>query len=33
VTIRRTIGGERLVLLDPFLLLDHVTIDPEKAGG
>ncbi len=33
VTIRRTIGGERLVLLDPFLLLDHVTIDPAKSGG
>jgi redox-sensitive bicupin YhaK (pirin superfamily) len=27
VTIRRTIGGERLVLLDPFLLLDHLSIE------
>jgi redox-sensitive bicupin YhaK (pirin superfamily) len=24
VTIRRTVGGERLVLLDPYLLLDHL---------
>lgn len=30
VTIQRTIGGDRLVLLDPFLLLDHVTIAPES---
>lgn len=31
VTIRRTIGSEKLVLLDPFLLLDHleVTLDGE----
>lgn len=28
VVIRRSIGGERLALLDPFLLLDHVTVDP-----
>lgn len=33
VTIRRTIGGDRLILLDPFLLLDHVTVDPERSGG
>ena len=26
VLIRRTIGSERLVLLDPFLLLDHLTV-------
>jgi len=28
VLIRRTIGSERLVLLDPFLLLDHLTVPP-----
>jgi len=35
VRIRRTIGGERLVLLDPFLLLDHLTVpasDSASAG-
>ena len=26
VLIRRTVGSERLVLLDPFLLLDHLTV-------
>jgi len=26
VTIRRTIGSDRLILLDPFLLLDHLTL-------
>jgi redox-sensitive bicupin YhaK (pirin superfamily) len=30
---RRSIGGERLALLDPFLLLDHVTVDPAHDGG
>lgn len=33
VIIRRSIGGERLALLDPFLLLDHVTVDPAHTGG
>lgn len=33
VIIRRSIGGERLALLDPFLLLDHVTVDPAHSGG
>lgn len=28
VTIRRTIGSEKLVLLDPFLLLDHLHVGP-----
>lgn len=28
VDIRRVIGGERVALLDPFLLLDHPTIAP-----
>src|SRR5579871_3434407 len=32
VTIRRTIGGERLVLLDPFLLLDHLTVAANEGG-
>jgi len=34
VTIRRTIGSDKLVLLDPFLLLDHmsVTATPEGAS-
>ena len=31
VRIRRTIGSEKLVLLDPFLLLDHLTVPP--TGG
>ena len=31
VTIRRSIGGERLALLDPFLLFDHVTVAPDAA--
>lgn len=33
VTINRTIGGERLILLDPFLLLDHVQIDPSQSSS
>jgi hypothetical protein len=32
VDIRRTVGSERLVLLDPFLLLDHLTIPPAGQG-
>jgi redox-sensitive bicupin YhaK (pirin superfamily) len=28
VTIRRTIGSERMVLLDPILLLDHLQVQP-----
>jgi quercetin 2,3-dioxygenase len=32
VTIRRTIGSERLILLDPFLLLDHLTVTPSENG-
>jgi hypothetical protein len=28
VTILRSLGSERLVLLDPFLLLDHLTVAP-----
>ena len=28
VTIRRSIGGERLAILDPFMLLDHASIAP-----
>ncbi len=27
VLIRRSIGGDRMALLDPYLLLDHVTVD------
>ncbi len=33
VLIRRTIGSERLVLLDPFLLLDHLTLPPSESEG
>ncbi len=33
VTIRRTIGGESLVPLYPFLLLDHVTLNLSQGGG
>ncbi|MFZ4508576.1 MAG: pirin family protein [Fimbriimonas sp.] len=33
VIIRRAIGGDRMMLLDPFLLLDHVTIDPAHGSG
>ena len=32
VLIRRTIGAEKMILLDPFLLLDHLGIDPKGAG-
>ena len=34
VTIRRAIGGERMAILDPFLLLDHPTVSAgsEVAG-
>lgn len=28
VTIRRTVGGERLIMLDPFFLFDHASVDP-----
>lgn len=28
VTIRRTIGGERMVVLDPILLCDHLFMQP-----
>lgn len=28
VTIKRAIGGERLAILDPFILLDHARIEP-----
>ncbi len=28
VTIRRTVGSERLIYLDPFLLLDHLHVAP-----
>lgn len=30
VLIRRTIGSERMVLLDPLLLLDHLTVPPSS---
>lgn len=30
VLIRRTVGSERLVLLDPILLLDHLTVPPSS---
>ena len=30
VTIRRSIGGERLAILDPFMLLDHASIAPSE---
>ncbi|MCW3054908.1 MAG: Pirin domain protein [Chthonomonadales bacterium] len=30
VLIRRTIGSERMVLLDPILLLDHLTVPPSS---
>lgn len=30
VTILRAIGGERLILLDPFLLLDHLVVAPSS---
>ncbi len=30
VLIRRTIGSEQLVLLDPLLLLDHLTVPPSS---
>jgi quercetin 2,3-dioxygenase len=33
VTIRRTIGSGKLVLLDPFLLLDHLTVPAEGNAG
>jgi len=33
VTIKRSIGSERLVLLDPLLLLDHLFVEPDPAGG
>jgi redox-sensitive bicupin YhaK (pirin superfamily) len=33
VTIRRTIGSGKLVLLDPFLLLDHLTVPAEGNVG
>lgn len=33
VTLRRTIGSDKLVLLDPFLLLDHMSVGPVAAGG
>lgn len=32
VHIRRTVGGEKLVLLDPFLLLDHLTLPVGSAA-
>ncbi|MDX1931174.1 MAG: pirin family protein [Capsulimonadales bacterium] len=32
VLIRRTIGSERLVLLDPLLLLDHLQVSPSDGG-
>lgn len=31
VTILRALGSERLILLDPFLLLDHLTVAPAEA--
>ncbi|MBC8143787.1 MAG: pirin family protein [Armatimonadetes bacterium] len=31
VVINRTIGSDKLVLLDPFLLLDHLTVASESA--
>jgi quercetin 2,3-dioxygenase len=31
VTIRRAIGGERMAILDPFLLLDHPTVAASSA--
>lgn len=33
VTIRRTIGSEQLILLDPFLLLDHLSVDTEEGAA
>lgn len=33
VMIKRSIGSERLVLLDPLLLLDHLFVEPDPAGG
>lgn len=33
VTIKRSIGSERLVLLDPLLLLDHLFVEPDPEGG
>ncbi len=33
VLIRRTIGAERMIMLDPVLLLDQITLDPEKVEG
>lgn len=32
VRLRRTIGSDKLILLDPFLLLDHMSVAPGKAG-
>lgn len=32
VTIRRTIGSERLAILDPFMLLDHLTLEAPTDG-
>ncbi len=32
VTIRRSIGGERLAILDPFMLLDHASIAPSEGN-
>jgi redox-sensitive bicupin YhaK (pirin superfamily) len=33
VLIRRTVGSERLVLLDPILLLDHLTVPPSSEAA
>lgn len=33
VTIRRSIGNDRMVLLDPFLLCDHLTIGQAEGDG
>ena len=33
VLIRRTVGAERMIMLDPVLLLDHLTLDAEKVEG
>lgn len=33
LTLRRTIGSDKLVLLDPFLLLDHMSVGPVEAGS
>lgn len=32
VRIRRTIGSEKLIVLDPFLLLDHLYLEPTSHG-